>query len=169
MFKKQGKRLSNMDVHDIICMVGDCVVSGGVRRSAMISLSDFDDQEIRDSKKGQFYLNEPQRSLANNSAVYLQKPSAAEFLNEWVALMNSGSGERGIFNRGSLAKTLPERRLKVLAGYFDASGKNIIGSIGTNPCGEIILQSKQFCNLSEVVARKEDDEKSLLKKVRIAS
>ncbi len=169
MLKRQGKRLTNLDVHDIICMIGDCVVSGGVRRSAMISLSDLDDQDIRDAKKGQFYLNEPQRSLANNSAVYLQKPTTAEFMNEWVALMNSGSGERGIFNRGSLAKTLPERRLKVLKDYFDASGKTIIGSIGTNPCGEIILQSKQFCNLSEVVARKEDDEKTLLRKVRVAT
>lgn len=169
MLRRQGKRLTNLDVHDIICMVGDCVVSGGVRRSAMISLSDLDDQDIRDSKKGQFYLTEPQRSLANNSAVYITKPSTAEFMNEWVALMNSGSGERGIFNRGSLAKTLPERRLKVLKNYFDPSGKNIIGSIGTNPCGEIILQSKQFCNLSEVVARKEDDEKSLLRKIRVAT
>ncbi len=169
MLKKQGKRLSNLDVHDIICMVGDCVVSGGVRRSAMISLSDLDDQDIRDAKKGQFYLTEPQRSLANNSAVYMSKPTTAEFMNEWVALMNSGSGERGIFNRGSLAKTLPERRLKVLKDYFDPSGKNIVGSIGTNPCGEIILQSKQFCNLSEIVARKEDDEKSLLRKMKIAT
>lgn len=169
ILKRQGKRLSNLDVHDIICMIGDCVVSGGVRRSAMISLSDLDDQDIRDSKKGQFYLNEPQRSLANNSAVYIQKPTNSDFLNEWVALMNSGSGERGIFNRGSLAKTLPERRLKVLKGYFDASGTNIIGSIGTNPCGEIILQSKQFCNLSEVVARKEDDEKTLMRKIRLAT
>ncbi len=169
MLKRQGKRLSNLDVHDIICMVGDCVVSGGVRRSAMISLSDLDDQEIRDSKKGQFYLTEPQRSLANNSAVYINKPTTAEFMNEWVALMNSGSGERGIFNRGSLAKTLPARRLKVLKDYFDPTGKTIVGSIGTNPCGEIILQSKQFCNLSEVVARKEDDEKSLMRKVRLAT
>ncbi|MBI2476392.1 MAG: ribonucleoside-triphosphate reductase [Candidatus Taylorbacteria bacterium] len=169
ILKRQGKRLTNLDVHDIICMIGDCVVSGGVRRSAMISLSDLDDAEIRDAKKGQFYLNEPQRSLANNSAVYIQKPSTNDFLNEWVALMNSGSGERGIFNRGSLAKTLPERRLKVLKDYFDSSGQTIIGSIGTNPCGEILLQSKQFCNLSEVVARKEDDKKSLLRKTRLAT
>lgn len=169
MLKKQGKRLSNLDVHDIVCMVGDCVVSGGVRRSAMISLSDLDDQEIRDSKKGQFYLTEPQRSLANNSAVYLQKPSSIEFMEEWVALMKSGSGERGIFNRGSLAKTLPKRRLEVLKGYFDATGTNIVGSIGTNPCGEIILQSKQFCNLSEIVARAEDTEATLLKKMKIAT
>lgn len=172
MFARQGRRLRNIDVHDIICMIGDCVVSGGVRRSAMISLSDLDDTEIRDAKKGTFYVNEPQRMLANNSVVYNQKPSNTEFLEEWIALMKSGSGERGIFNRGSLAKTLPERRIKVLKeyeGYFDPTGENIVGSIGTNPCGEIILQSKQFCNLSEVVARKEDDEKSLLRKIRLAT
>ena len=172
MLSRQGRRLRNIDVHDIICMIGDCVVSGGVRRSAMISLSDLDDNDIRDSKKGAFYTSDPQRMLANNSAVYIQKPSNVEFLEEWTALMKSGSGERGIFNRGSLAKMLPERRIKALKkhyGYFDPSGKNIIGPIGTNPCGEIILQSKQFCNLSEVVARADDDEKSLLKKIRLAT
>jgi ribonucleoside-diphosphate reductase alpha chain len=166
---KQGRRLSNLDVHDIICMVGDCVVAGGVRRSAMISLSDLDDEQIRDAKKGQFYSTEPQRMLANNSAVYINKPSNVEFLNEWTALMNSGSGERGIFNRGSLTKQLPERRLKVLRDFMDATGTKITGSIGTNPCGEIILQSKQFCNLSEVVARKEDTTESLMRKIRLAT
>ena len=172
ILKRQGKRLTTLDVHDIICMIGDCVVAGGVRRSAMISLSDFDDKEIRDAKKGQFYLTDPQRSLANNSAVYTQRPTNAEFLEEWLALAMSGSGERGIFNRGGLSKQLPERRLKLLqqkhAGYFSPDG-NVIGPIGTNPCGEILLQSKQFCNLSEVVARAEDDEKSLLRKIRIAT
>ncbi|HAO64517.1 TPA: ribonucleoside-triphosphate reductase, partial [Candidatus Taylorbacteria bacterium] len=110
--------------------------------------------------------------LANNSAVYITKPSNEDFLKEWMALIESHSGERGIFNRGSLAKTLPERRIKVLKqykGYFDASGQNIIGPIGTNPCGEIILQSKQFCNLSEIVARSEDTEKTLLRKMRVAT
>jgi ribonucleoside-diphosphate reductase alpha chain len=172
MLARQGRRLRNIDIHDIICMIGDCVVSGGVRRSAMISLSDLDDNDIRDAKKGAFYMNEPQRMLANNSAVYIQKPSNAEFIEEWTALMKSGSGERGIFNRGSLAKTLPKRRLEVLKeykGYFDPTGNNIVGPVGTNPCGEIILQSKQFCNLSEVVARAEDDEKSLLRKIRLAT
>jgi ribonucleoside-diphosphate reductase alpha chain len=172
MLARQGRRLRNIDVHDIICMIGDCVVSGGVRRSAMISLSDLDDNDIRDAKKGTFYNQEPQRMLANNSAVYVQKPSTTEFMDEWIALMKSGSGERGIFNRGSLARTLPERRIKVLReyeGYFDPTGKNIIGTIGTNPCGEIILQSKQFCNLSEVVARADDTEKTLLKKIRLAT
>jgi len=158
---KQGRRLSNLDAHDIICSIGDCVVSGGVRRSALISLSDLDDAEIRDAKKGQFYLTEPQRSIANNSAVYMTKPSSVEFFDEWIALMKSGTGERGIFNRGGLAKTLPARRLKALDGYID--------SLGTNPCGEIILQSKQFCNLSEIVAREKDTEKTLLRKVKLAS
>ena len=172
VIERQGKRLRNIDVHDIICMIGDCVVAGGVRRSAMISLSDLDDEDIRDAKSGQFYATDPHRMLANNSAVYLQKPSNAEFLDEWTALMKSGSGERGIFNRGSLAATLPTRRIDVLKeykGYFDATGTNIIGPIGTNPCGEIILQSKQFCNLSEVVARSDDTEKSLMRKIKLAA
>lgn len=171
MLSKQGRRLSNLDVHDIICMIGDCVVSGGVRRSAMISLSDLDDNDIRDSKKGQFYLTDPHRSLANNSAVYMQKPPVTQFLDEWISLMKSGSGERGIFNRGSLAKTLPERRLDYLKqeGYFDAQGKNIIGILGTNPCGEIILRSKEFCNLTEVICREDDTKESLIEKVRIAT
>ncbi|MDD2257817.1 ribonucleoside-triphosphate reductase [Candidatus Falkowbacteria bacterium] len=171
MLNRQGRRLRNIDLHDIICMIGYCVVSGGVRRSAMISLSDLDDDDIRDAKKGQFYLVESQRSLANNSAVYLKKPTNQEFLDEWIALMKSGSGERGIFNRGSLVKTLPKRRLDLLAekpGYFDAYG-NMVGQMGTNPCGEIILQSKQFCNLTEVVARYDDTEESLLRKVRLAA
>lgn len=172
MLARQGKRLRNIDVHDIICMIGEIVVAGGVRRSALISLSDLDDSDLRDAKKGVFYNTEPQRMLSNNSAVYLQKPSSEEFMDEWVALMKSGSGERGIFNRGSLAKTLPERRLKVLKeyeGYFNADQTSIIGPIGTNPCGEIILQSKQFCNLTNVVARAGDTEASLLRKIKIAT
>lgn len=169
---RQGKRLTNLDVHDIICMIGDCVVAGGVRRSAMISLSDLDDEEIRDAKKGVFYATEPQRMLANNSAVYREKPTSAAFMREWLALMESGSGERGIFNRGILTNILPKRRLAVLreySGYFDSSGEHIIGSIGSNPCGEIILQSKQFCNLSEIVARPEDTQESLSRKIRLAT
>ena len=161
ILKRQGRRLTNLDVHDIVCKIGEVVVSGGVRRSALISLSDLDDIEMRDAKKGQFYLNEPQRMMANNSAVYFNKPNNVEFLDEWVALMKSGSGERGIFNRGGLSKTLPKRRMDVLKGNINA--------LGTNPCGEIILQSKQFCNLSEIVARPEDTEKTLIKKVRLAA
>lgn len=161
VLSRQGKRLRNIDLHDIICKIGEIVVSGGVRRTALISLSDLDDQEMRHAKEGAFYITEGQRSLANNSAVYVEKPSSTEFLEEWIALMKSGTGERGIFNRGSLEKQLPARRWKIL-------GQHAL-SLGTNPCGEIILRSKQFCNLTEVVARNEDKEKDLLDKVRIAT
>ncbi len=162
ILNKQGKRLSNIDAHDILCKIGDCVVSGGVRRSALISLSDLDDVEMRDAKKGQFYATEPQRSLANNSAVYHEKPPATTFMDEWIALMKSGSGERGIFNRGGLKYQLPPRRFKRLK-------KGEQPQWGTNPCAEIILKSKQFCNLTEVVARAEDTPESLLRKVRLAT
>lgn len=161
VLNRQGKRLTNLDVHDIVCKIGEIVVSGGVRRTALISLSDLDDQEMRTAKDGQFYLNEPQRSLANNSAIYNDKPSNTEFLEEWINLMKSGSGERGIFNRGSIVKQMPERRWEIF--------KDSVDSCGTNPCGEIILKSKQFCNLSEVIARSDDTEASLLEKAKIAA
>ncbi len=165
---KQGKRLSNIDVHDIMCKIAEVVVAGGVRRSAMISLSDLDDREMREAKSGQFYLQHPQRSMANNSAIYMERPSAAEFMNEWVALMRSGSGERGIFNRGSQKTQMPKRRVDYLHEKLNSTNGDL-GPLGTNPCGEIILQSKQFCNLTEVIARRNDDEASLLRKVRIAT
>ncbi len=167
---RQGRRLRSIDVHDIICKIGECVVSGGVRRTAMISLSDLDDSDLRDAKKGQFYLTEPFRSIANNSAVYETQPSSHELMDEWVALMKSGSGERGIFNRGSLGNTLPKRRLSYFKkhGFLNEDG-TVQGSLGTNPCGEIILQSKQFCNLSEVIARADDTYEKLIYKTRIAT
>jgi ribonucleoside-diphosphate reductase alpha chain len=161
ILSKQGKRLSNIDVHDIICKIGEIVVAGGVRRSALISLSDLDDAEMRDAKKGQFYVTEPQRSMANNSAVYNEKPPATQFLEEWLALAKSGTGERGIFNRGSLMKQIPERRKK---GF-----ERGLATCGTNPCGEITLKSKEFCNLTEVVARAEDTEETLLRKIRLGA
>lgn len=169
IMSRQGRRLSNLDAHDIICKIGEAIVSGGVRRSAMISLSDLDDDAVRDAKKGQFFMTDPQRSIANNSAVYTQKPTNTEFMDEWIALMKSGTGERGIFNRAGLAEHLPERRLKVFEekGYLSEEG--IVGPIGTNPCAEIILDSKQFCNLSEVVARSHDTEETLLRKARLAT
>jgi adenosylcobalamin-dependent ribonucleoside-triphosphate reductase len=160
VISKQGRRLSNIDVHDIACMIGRVVVVGGVRRSAMISLSELNDYDMREAKDGQFWINQPQRSMANNSAVYEVKPTTTDFLDEWVSLMKSGTGERGIFNRGSLKTQLPERRI-------EAVGPDT--QWGTNPCGEIILQSKQFCNLSEVVCRSNDTEASLLKKIRLAT
>lgn len=160
ILKRQGEKLSSLDVHDIICKIGECVVSGGVRRSALISLSDLDDLELRAAKQGQFYRTEPQRMLANNSAVYLEKPSVGLFLEEWLALIRSGSGERGIFNRWATEQQLPERRRAQSPNYH---------GWGTNPCGEIILKSKQFCNLTEVVARETDTVDTLLRKVRIAT
>ncbi len=161
MLARQGRHLSTLDVHDIICKIGEIVVAGGVRRSALISLSDLDDSEMRTAKNGQFWITNPQRSMANNSAIYNEKPTMEQFLDEWINLAKSGSGERGIFNRGGLKKQLPIRRWKKFEESFWNSG--------TNPCGEIILKSKQFCNLSEVVVRPEDTEETLIEKVRVAS
>ncbi len=162
MFNRQGRHLTTLDVHDIICKTGEIVVAGGVRRSAMISLSELDDVEMREAKNGQFYLAHPQRSMSNNSAVYEEKPTMAHFIEEWTNLIKSGSGERGIFNRGGLKVQTPERRWKI-------TKDEDLEHMGTNPCGEIILRHKEFCNLSEVVARVEDTEKTLLDKVRVAA
>ncbi len=166
---RQSRRLRTIDVHDLICKIGENVVSGGVRRSALISLSDLDDNDIRHAKDGQFYLNEGQRSLANNSAVYEQKPTVEEFMDEWFALVKGKTGERGIFNRGGLATALPERRIKLFEKKGFIVNDRVMGPIGTNPCGEIILQSKQFCNLTEVVCRAEDTVETLKQKVRVAT
>ncbi|MFZ3011481.1 MAG: ATP cone domain-containing protein [Minisyncoccia bacterium] len=157
---KQGRRLSNLDMHDIICQIGMIVVAGGVRRSALISLSELEDTEMRDAKKGQFYLTEGQRSMANNSAVFNTKPSAEEFLNEWTSLVKSKSGERGIFNRGGLEKQLPARRWEAIKDEKQ---------IGLNPCGEIYLRSRQFCNLTSIVIRPKDTVASLKKKMELAT
>jgi ribonucleoside-diphosphate reductase alpha chain len=157
---KQGRRLSNIDMHDIICEIGMIVVAGGVRRSALISLSELEDTEMRDAKKGQFYLTEAQRSMANNSAVYNSKPTAEEFLNEWTALVQSKSGERGIFNRGGLEKQLPARRWEAIKEEKQ---------IGLNPCGEIYLRSRQFCNLTSIVIRPSDTKKTLERKMELAT
>jgi ribonucleoside-triphosphate reductase len=169
ILSRQGRRLRNIDAHDIICKIGDCVVAGGVRRSAMISLSDLDDHEVRDAKKGQFWMTEPQRALANNSAVYNEKPSNEEFMDEWVALVKSKAGERGIFNRGGLMGQLPKRRVDFWKESGYVQNERVVGPAGTNPCGEIILKSKQFCNLSEVVARADDTKETLVEKARLAT
>jgi ribonucleoside-triphosphate reductase len=160
MFTRQGRRLSTLDLHDIICQIGLVVVAGGVRRSALISLSAFDDMEMRDAKKGAFWQTNGQRSMANNSAVYESKPSAEEFLEEWTALVTSHAGERGIFNRAGLEQQVPARRW---ANLKDAK------QVGMNPCGEIYLQSKQFCNLTSIVIRPHDTMGTLTKKIRIAT
>ncbi|MDP3880903.1 MAG: ATP cone domain-containing protein [bacterium] len=160
LLARQGKRLRNIDLHDIICQIGLIVVAGGVRRSALISLSDIDDVAMRESKKGQFWNENGQRSMANNSAVYEEKPSADTFLDEWLSLIKSQTGERGIFNRGGLEKQVPKRRWEILKNK---------SQVGTNPCGEITLQSKQFCNLTSIVVRPEDKLEDLKRKVRLAT
>ncbi|HME87377.1 MAG TPA: ATP cone domain-containing protein [Candidatus Nanoarchaeia archaeon] len=158
---RQGRRLKTIDVHDVICKTGEVVVAGGTRRSALISLSDLDDTDLREAKMGAFFTHSPHRSMSNNSTAYKSKPSLTDFMDEWISLMKSGTGERGIFNRAGLVSHLPQRRVEALG--------EAIQTTGTNPCGEIILQSKQFCNLTEVVARSDDDEKSLMRKLRIAT
>ncbi len=167
---RQAKRLTNLDLHDIICQIGLIVVAGGVRRSALISLSDIDDESMRKSKQGQFWIDNGQRSMANNSAVYSQKPSASEFLNEWIELIKSGTGERGIFNRGGLMTQLPKRRIDNWkeAGIIDDQNV-IVGLPGSNPCGEITLRSKQFCNLTSIVVRPKDTLEDLKRKVRLST
>jgi len=160
MLAKQGRRLSTLDIHDITCQIGLIVVAGGVRRSALISLSSLDDSEMRDAKKGAFWQTDGQRSMANNSAVYESKPSAQEFLEEWTALVSSGSGERGIFNRGDLKKQVPSRRWEKLKKEDQP---------GVNPCGEIYLKSKQFCNLTSIVVRPVDTVEDLKRKMRLAT
>jgi len=160
ILSRQGRRLTTIDLHDIICQIGLIVVAGGVRRSALISLSSLDDVAMRDAKKGAFWQSEGQRSMANNSAVYETKPTAAELLDEWTALVKSGTGERGIFNRGGLEKQVPARRYKQLADKEQ---------VGVNPCGEIYLQSKQFCNLTSIVVRPDDTMKDLERKIKLAS
>ena len=132
-----------------------------VHNSALISLSDLDDEKMRQAKMGQFYLTDPQRSMANNSAVYLEKPTATQFLEEWISLAKGGTGERGIFNRGGLQYQMPKRRWAI--------SQKSLQTMGTNPCGEILLRSKSFCNLTEVVCRAEDTEETLLEKIEIAT
>ncbi len=167
---RQAKRLTNLDLHDIICQIGLIVVAGGVRRSALISLSDIDDESMRKSKQGQFWIDNGQRSMANNSAVYNQKPSASEFLNEWIELIKSGTGERGIFNRGGLMTQLPKRRINNWKKVGIIDDQNIIvGLPGSNPCGEITLRSKQFCNLTSIVVRPRDTIEDFKRKVRLST
>ena len=154
----QNRRLSSLECHDIMCKVGEIVVSGGVRRSAMISLSNLSDDRMRHAKSGNWWENEGHRALSNNSVSYTEKPDMETFLREWTALVESKSGERGIFNRQASKK------------QADKNGRrNSEWEFGTNPCSEIILRPYQFCNLSEVVVRATDDIKSLSNKVKLAT
>jgi len=154
----QGRKLNSLECHDLMCKIGEVVVVGGVRRSAMISLSDLDDERIRHAKAGQWWQTAPHRALANNSAVYNETPTVGKFMEEWLSLYNSHSGERGIFNREAAKKTVEKY------GHRDPNYE-----FGTNPCSEIILRPYQFCNLTEAVVRHDDTKETLMRKVRIAS
>lgn len=154
----QGRKLNTLECHDLMCKVGEVVVVGGVRRSAMISLSDLDDERIRHAKAGPWWETAPHRALANNSAVYNETPTVGKFMEEWLSLYNSHSGERGIFNREAAQKTVAKY------GHRDPNFE-----FGTNPCSEIILRPYQFCNLTEVVVRHDDTEEDLVRKVRLAA
>ena len=159
LFKKAtGRKLSSIEVHDVICKIADIVVVGGVRRSALISLSNLTDERMRNAKTGQWWVEDVQRALANNSVAYTEKPDMGIFMKEWESLYASKSGERGLFNRNAGTK----QRLK--SGRSDTAF-----DYGTNPCGEIILRPNGFCNLSECVVRPGDTLESLKRKVELAT
>jgi ribonucleoside-triphosphate reductase len=153
-----GRRLSSIECHDILCKIGEVVVVGGVRRSAMISLSDLQDDKMRNAKSGSWWEQNGQRALANNSATYEQKPDTSQFLHEWTSLYDSHSGERGIFSREASVNQAKKN-----------GRRNPNYEFGTNPCSEIILRPYQFCNLTEVVVRSGDTVDDLARKVRIAT
>jgi len=159
-FKKAaGRKLSSVECHDIMCKIGEVVVVGGVRRSAMISLSNLSDDRMRSAKSGAWWENNPQRALANNSVSYTEKPDNLSFMKEWMALVESGSGERGIFNREASKKQAALNGRRRDSNY----------EFGTNPCSEIILRPSQFCNLTECVVRATDTIETLSEKVRLAT
>ena len=154
-----GRKLTSIECHDIVCKVAEIVVVGGVRRSALISLSNLTDERMRDAKTGAWWNDNPQRALANNSVAYKEKPEIGVFMDEWVSLYKSKSGERGIFNRDAAKKTV--------AKLGDRRDPNY--DFGTNPCSEIILRDCEFCNLTEVVVRADDTVETLKRKVHLAS
>jgi len=154
----QGRRLSSMECHDLMCFIGQIVVVGGVRRSAMISLSNLSDDRMRHAKSGQWWETAGHRALANNSVSYTEKPDMETFMREWLSLVESKSGERGIFNREASKKQ---------AAKFGRRDPNY--EFGTNPCSEIILRPYQFCNLTECVVRANDTLKDLERKVKLAT
>ena len=153
-----GRKLTSLECHDILCKIGEVVVVGGVRRSAMISLSDLEDDKMRHAKAGAWWEQNGQRALANNSATYLAKPDIGQYLDEWTSLYHSHSGERGIFSRAAAKSTVAK-----------LGRRDVNYDFGTNPCSEIILRPYQFCNLTEVVVRSDDTPESLKRKVRIAT
>ena len=168
-----GRRLYPLEAHDIMCKIGEIVVVGGVRRSALISLSNLNDTSMRKAKSGEWWVNEGQRSLANNSVSYKERPSMEVFFAEWFSLYESKSGERGIFNRAAAERQVTKngRRNSCQGDGLSDSASKTKQKVkwGTNPCSEIILRPYQFCNLSEVVVREEDTLETLKKKVEVAT
>lgn len=161
------RKLTSVQCHDLVCMIGECVVVGGVRRSALISLSNLSDQRMRDAKSGEWWVLEPQRAIANNSVAYTETPEVGQWMEEWLSLYTSKSGERGIFNReAAREQAMKSGRRK--GHYSNGSAPSPI-DFGVNPCGEIILRPKQFCNLSTIVVRPEDNVPELEEKVRMAA
>ena len=158
-----GRKLKSVESHDIVCKIAEIVVVGGVRRSALISLSNLNDESMRHAKSGKWWETNPQRALANNSVNYKEKPDVGTFMREWLSLYDSKSGERGIYN-SQAAKHQVER-----LNSEEKTRREPKEDFGTNPCSEIILRSREFCNLSEVVVRGGDDSKSLEEKVRTAT
>ena len=158
-----GRKLKSVEAHDIVCKIAEIVVVGGVRRSALISLSNLQDESMRHAKSGQWWENNPQRALANNSVNYKEKPDIGTFMREWLSLYDSKSGERGIYN------SMSARRQVESLNNEEEIRREPRDDFGTNPCSEIILRSREFCNLSEVVVRGRDTAESLRKKVRIAT
>lgn len=154
----EGTHLNSLEVHDIMCKIGEIVVVGGVRRAALISLSNFSDKRLRDAKSGNWWETNRHRSLSNNSVAYTERPDALGFVDEWGALIRSGSGERGIFNR---------RAAQRQASRYGRRGGNY--NYGTNPCSEIVLRDRQFCNLTEVVIRDGDSIDYIKHKVLLAT
>lgn len=161
-----GRKLNSVECHDLVCKIGECVVVGGVRRSALISLSNLSDQRMRDAKSGEWWVLTPHRSLANNSVAYTETPEVGQFMEEWLSLYHSKSGERGIFNRE--AARIQAMRFGRRRGYWDEDNKVGI-EFGTNPCSEIILRNKQFCNLTSAVIRPDDGPGDMAEKVRMAA
>jgi len=167
-----GRKLTSIECHDIICKIAEIVVVGGVRRSALISLSSLTDERMRDAKHGQWWVSDAQRALSNNSVAYKEKPEIGTFMEEWLSLYKSKSGERGIFNRDAAKKQTEkanEFRSSLADEYRTFRHREVDHEFGTNPCSEIILRDKEFCNLTEIVVRGNDTKESLARKVRLAT
>ena len=154
-----GRKLTSIECHDLVCKVAEVVVVGGVRRSALISLSNLTDEKMRDAKVGQWWEANPQRALANNSVAYKEKPDIGVFMEEWISLYKSKSGERGIFNRDACKRTVAKLGDRRDPDY----------EFGVNPCSEIILRDREFCNLTEVIVRATDTPETLERKVKLAT